>query len=132
MASVSFAARRILSAAGWETVIPETLSKIGVAARVSRAYVAQVHPAEPGLVGTVLHEWTDPALDRKRPPGRKRAWHGAGTEWERRASSLRRGEVVSFHELASAERNRGSGPRPRSTILVPIEVGGKLVRLPRI
>ena len=79
MASVSFAARRILSAAGWETVIPETLSKIGVAARVSRAYVAHVHPAERGLASTVLlHEWNEPGA---RPAGadlRKRTWPGPG------------------------------------------------------
>ena len=94
MASVSFAARRILSAAGWETVIPETLSKIGVAARVSRVYVAQVHPAEPGLASTVLHEWTEPGA---RPAaGASANAPGVGrADWNARAASLRRGEVVA-------------------------------------
>ena len=79
MASVSFAARRILSAAGWETVVPETLSKIGAAARVSRAYVAQVHPAEPGLVSTILHEWTEASLDRRTGGFRQTRLASAGT-----------------------------------------------------
>jgi PAS domain S-box-containing protein len=124
MASVSFAARRILSAAGWETVIPETLSKIGVAARVSRAYVAQVHPAEPGLVGTILHEWTDPSLDRPAAGFRQTRLAYAGTEGNARAASLHRGEVVSFHAASAEPQTPGSGPRPRSVILVPIEVAG--------
>jgi PAS domain S-box-containing protein len=117
MASVSFAARRILSAAGWETVIPETLSQIGAAARVSRAYVAQVHPAEPGLVGTVLHEWTEPALGAGGPrqTGRTRlAW--TGTE----CAGLRRGEVVTIRAGATS----GDQQAPKSAILVPIEVAG--------
>ena len=117
MASVSFAARRILSAAGWETVIPETLSKIGVAARVSRAYVAEVHPAEPGLVGTILHEWTDLALDGPAGGFRQTRLAWAGTEGNARAASLHRGEVVSFNA-------RHDDRALKSAILVPIEVSG--------
>jgi PAS domain S-box-containing protein len=131
MASVSFAARRILSAAGWETVIPETLSKIGVAARVSRAYVVQVHPAEPGLVGTILHEWTDPALDRPVAGFRQTRLAWAGTEGNARAASLHRGDVVSFMARNPAVRGepadhglRPTQHAPKSTILVPIEVSG--------
>jgi PAS domain S-box-containing protein len=120
MASVSFAARRILSAAGWETVIPETLSKIGVAARVSRAYVAQVHPAEPGLVGTLLHEWTDASLERGTGGFRQTRLAWAGAEWNARAASLRRGEAVTFTAGTASPDGRG----PRSAILAPIEVGG--------
>jgi PAS domain S-box-containing protein len=119
MASVSFAARRILSAVGWETVIPETLSKIGVAAGVSRAYVAQIHPAEPGLGSTVLHEWTDPALDRGTGGSRQTRLAWAGTE----CASLRRGEAVSINPRHAS----GAPPderAPKSAILVPIEVAG--------
>jgi PAS domain S-box-containing protein len=123
MASVSFAARRILSTAGWETVIPETLSKIGAAARVSRVYVAQVHAAEPGLVSSVLHEWTEPSLDRGSVGhGQTRlAW--AGPEWNARTSSLRRGEVVSIDSRQPSGPTADDGG-PKSAILVPIDVAG--------
>jgi PAS domain S-box-containing protein len=119
MASVSFAARRILSAAGWETVIPETLSKIGVAAHVSRVYVAQVHPAEPGLVSTVLHEWTEPALVRQAGGFRQTRQARPGPEWNARAASLRRGEVVAIGAPSPADESA-----PKSSVLVPIEVAG--------
>jgi PAS domain S-box-containing protein len=118
MASVSFAARRILSAAGWETVIPETLSKIGVAAHVSRAYVAQVHPTEQGLAGTVLHEWTDPSLDGAAGRARQTGLAWIGTEWNVRAALLRRGEAVPIG-ICPTEIGH-----PKSAILVPIEVAG--------
>jgi PAS domain S-box-containing protein len=126
MASVSFAARRILSAAGWETVVPETLSKIGAAARVSRAYVAQVHPAEPGLVSTILHEWTEASLDRRTGGFRQTRLASAGTEWSARAASLRRGEVVSIHAGHAGQLGAASADEhaPKSAILVPIEVAG--------
>ena len=119
MASVSFAARRILSAAGWETTIPETLSKIGVAARVSRAYVAQVQVGEPEPAITLLHEWTDPSLDRGTggPPRRNPALFG--TDY----ASLRRGEVVSIHPR-SVGGAAADEQAPKSAILVPIEVAG--------
>jgi PAS domain S-box-containing protein len=125
MASVSFAAQRILSAAGWETVIPETLSQIGVAARVSRAYVAQVRLAESGPVSTLLHAWTDPSLDRGTGPPRPTdlAWIGTGY------ASLRRGEVVAFHSPVTepqpaTELLRSRSGSAKSAIVVPIEVAG--------
>ena len=126
MASVSFTARRILSTAGWETVIPETLSKIGAAARVSRAYVAQVHAAEPGLVSTILHEWTEPSLDRRSAGFRQTRLAWAGTEWNARAASLRRGEVVSinFGDPGHTSAAPADAYAPKSAILVPIEVAG--------
>jgi PAS domain S-box-containing protein len=145
MASVSFAASRMLSAAGWETVIPETLSKIGIAARVSRAYVARVHPAEPGLVGTVLHEWTEISRAPLTEGPRQTRLEWAGKEGNARAASLHRGDVVSFHARVTDHpsitdhpgiteprhitepRPSGSGPHPelpKSSILVPIEVAG--------
>jgi len=121
MASTSFAARRFLSAVGWQTVIPETLSKMGVAARVSRVYVAQVDADEPGLVSSILDEWAEPGLERSRGEGPHLAW--AGAEWRARGDSLRRGEVVSYYA-----RHHGAsdmhGPAPKSSILAPIEVAG--------
>ncbi|HTT65746.1 MAG TPA: ATP-binding protein [Bryobacteraceae bacterium] len=117
MASVSFAARRILSAAGWETVIPETLSKIGVAARVSRAYVAQMHPADTGLACTVLHEWRDPSLGR----GNRGARPSQRVPLTRATcEGLRRGEAVSL----GADGGPQADDMPKSAILVPIEVSG--------
>ncbi|HXM41154.1 MAG TPA: ATP-binding protein [Bryobacteraceae bacterium] len=132
MASVSFTARRILGTAGWETVIPETLSKIGAAARVTRAYVAQVHPAEPGLVSTILHEWTESSLERRTAGFRQTRLAWAGPEWNARAASLRRGEVVSIGpgEIDAAvagppaAESGGRDGFPKSAILVPIEVAG--------
>jgi PAS domain S-box-containing protein len=118
MASVSFAARRILSTAGWETVIPETLSKIGAAAGVSRAYVAHVDSGEPGLPCALLHEWMEPALgsvSRAARPGVP----CADAEWNAHAGSLRRGEAVVLHAAASAP-----APAAKSAILAPIEVAG--------
>jgi PAS domain S-box-containing protein len=120
MASVSFAARRILSAACWEEVVPETLSKIGVAARVSRAYVAQVHPAEPGLVSTVLYEWAEPSLGQRAGGSRQTRQAWTGPEWNARIASLRRGEVVPLKAGAVPAEE----PAPKSAILVPIEVAG--------
>ena len=123
MASVSFAARRMLSAAGWETAIPETLSKIGIAAGVSRVYVARVDPTEPGLVGTVLHEWTEPSLAREAGGASQTLLTFSGTAGIERAASLRRGDLVSFHprHLGAAPRDENS---PKSSILAPIEVAG--------
>jgi len=119
MASVSFAARRMLSSAAWETVIPETLSKIGAAARVSRAYVALVHSSDSRLPATVLHEWIDPALaaSTSRP-----APVCAGPEWIQRADSLRRGELVAFDARAAA--GSPDAGAPKSAILVPFDVAG--------
>ncbi|HTQ53703.1 MAG TPA: ATP-binding protein [Bryobacteraceae bacterium] len=112
MASVSFAARRMLSAAGWETVILETLSKMGVAARVSRAYVAEVHLGESGRPAEVLHEWSDRTSEMA---------HAAAADWYRHINTLLRGEVVT---LSSWPQGSG-GEAPKSVILVPIEVGGE-------
>jgi PAS domain S-box-containing protein len=126
MASVSFTARRILGTAEWETVIPETLSKIGAAARVSRAYVAHVHPAEPGLVGTILHEWIEPSLDRRTAGFHQTRLAWAGPEWNMRAAGLRRGEVVSAETGRPEPVNAPAADQraPKSAILVPIEVAG--------
>jgi PAS domain S-box-containing protein len=123
MASVSFAARRILSAAGWETVIPETLSKIGVAARVSRAYVAQIHPAEHGLTAVLLHEWNELGLGGGAGASSQTQLAWGGTEWTARAASLRRGEVVAL-SASDVHAAPPGEPAPKSAILVPIDVAG--------
>jgi len=118
MASVSFAARRMLSADGWRTVVPETLPKIGLAARVRRAYVAQANPRE-----AILHEWTT-----RRPESASAgcaaalAWQGP--EWIAHAASLRRGDVVSFEVLAPGD-GAGDERSACSVILAPIEVAGE-------
>lgn len=119
MASVSFAARRVLSVAACHTGIPETLSKIGVAARVSRAYVARADAEQPGLSGTVLHEWAETGGQPGGSGGPARlVWTGA--EWTARAGRLRRGEVVTVQAAGA-----GTDPvSPQSAILVPIEVAG--------
>ncbi|HUO27613.1 MAG TPA: ATP-binding protein [Bryobacteraceae bacterium] len=113
MASVSFAARRMLSVAGWKTVIPETLAKIGVAARVSRAYVVKADPDAPGLAGTLLHDWTEHGCVPTDAAQSRLEW--AGTEWSKRASSLRRGLLVTAPAAGSPDQQ---------AMLVPIEVAG--------
>jgi PAS domain S-box-containing protein len=123
MASVSFAARRMLSAAGWETVIPETLCKIGIAARVSRAYVAQMNPTDPRLGSTILHQWTEASLDSAAIGSRQTCLALAGREGNARAASLQHGELVSI----GPSHANGAPPdeyAPKSVILVPIEVAG--------
>lgn len=123
MASTSFAAQRFLSAVGWRTVIPETLSKMGVAARVGRVYVAAVHPEEPGLVSSILHEWAEPGLERGagEPPQTRLDW--AEADWNAHAESLRRGEVVSLHARNGGARQPDE-TAPKSAVLAPIEVAG--------
>ena len=123
MAATSFAARRFLSVVAWQTVIPETLSKMGIAARANRVYVAEMHDGKPGLESIILHEWAGPGLDRG---ARERlqahmAWNGP--EWETRAESLRRGELVP---VSAADYGADSAKAPKSAILAPIEVGGIL------
>ncbi|HVN05053.1 MAG TPA: ATP-binding protein [Bryobacteraceae bacterium] len=115
MASLSFAARRMLSVAGWETVIPETLSKIGIAARVSRAYVVKADPEAPGLSGTILHDWTERGSAERDEAPRQTQVDWAGTEWSARAARLRRGSLVTAP---------ASGAADRQAILAPIEVAG--------
>jgi PAS domain S-box-containing protein len=99
-----------------------------VAARVSRAYVAEVDPAEPGLVGTILHEWMDPALGRPSAELRQTRLAWGGAEGNARAASLHRGDVVSFHALVTEPGHAlesGAGLKyAASAILVPIEVSG--------
>ncbi len=119
MASVSFAARRILSSAGWETVIPETLSKIGIAARVSRASVVRIRAAGAALECVVLHQWTTPALCQE--AGADGRGPSCG---QAELARLLCGEVVTFDAV---HLGPGSADEisPKSTILVPIEVSGR-------
>ncbi|HLY20185.1 MAG TPA: ATP-binding protein [Bryobacteraceae bacterium] len=120
MASTSFVARRFLGAEGWQTVIPEALSKIGVAARVSRVYVAQVLPAGRILATTILHEWCGAG----QPNGFPRSHRNfQGPDWKAHTESLRRGELVSLLAVQSHADEAGEAG-PKSSILVPIEVSG--------
>src|SRR6202167_4495612 len=124
--SIRFAAQRFLSAEAWQTVILEVLSKIGDAAQVSRVFLLENRAAqEEGLVGTVLHEWVRPGIPcRTCGPGQAELrWTGA--DWRRWAGSLGRGEVVLFEGDGPEGAGRGSAPASRSSILVPIEVGGQ-------
>jgi signal transduction histidine kinase len=125
--SVRFAAQRFLSAAAWQTVILEVISKIGAAAQVSRVFLVENRPGEQeGLVGTVLHEWLQPGIAcRTCGPGpAELRWTGEdGSRWAR---ALGRGELVLV-ETGGPAGGTHSGPAPaaRSSILVPIEVGGQ-------
>jgi two-component system, NtrC family, sensor kinase len=116
--SVRFAAERFLSAAAWQTVVPEVLAKIGNAARVSRIFLLENRPVgHAELEGTVLHEWLQPGIASRTCAGAPDLrWTGAdGSQW---AGALSRGELVAIE-------SGGPAPVPRSSILVPIEVGGQ-------
>ncbi len=125
--SVRFAAQRFLSAAAWQTVIVEVLAKIGGAAQVSRVFLLENRPGlEEGLVGTVFDEWVRPGLaGATGVPGRAELrWTGG--DWSQRARVLGRGELVLVEAEDPASGTWcGPGPPPRSSILVPVEVGGQ-------
>ncbi len=125
MAATSFAARRFLSVVGWQTVIPETLSKMGAAARASRVYVAQIHPGDPGLASTILHEWAETRRGARGLAGcRRHTWClgrigvsarnvCAAENWFRWMPGITMARHLSLGETA-----------PKSSILAPIEVAG--------
>ena len=124
--SLRFAAQRFLSAAAWQPVIPEVIAKIGSAAGVSRVFVMQNRSGEPqGLVGTVLHEWRRPGSPCQicTAVRAELRWTGDCRRW---ADALSRGEpvVVASGDPAVATPC-GMAPAFRSSILVPLEVGGK-------
>jgi PAS domain S-box-containing protein len=121
MAATSFAARRFLSGVGWQSVIPETLSKMGAAARASRVYVAQIHPGDPDLASTILHEWAEKGMERG-SRGLPQAHLVFGADWSVRAERLRRGELVSLD--ARHFHLEPGKTAPKSSILAPIEVAG--------
>jgi PAS domain S-box-containing protein len=124
--SVRFAAQRFLSAAAWQTVIREVLSKIGNAAQVSRVFLLENRSGQrEGLVGTVLHEWVGPGIAcRTCGPGQAELrWTG---DWSRWAGALGRGEMVMVEAGDPASgTERGLAPASQSSILIPIEVGGQ-------
>ena len=125
--SVRFAAQRFLSAAAWETVILEVISKIGHAAQVSRVFLMENRAGQrEGLAGTVLHEWREAGIPCGTcgPGGAELCW--TGESWSRRASALSRGELVLIEaEGPAGATSGGLAPAARSSMLVPIEVGGQ-------
>jgi two-component system, NtrC family, sensor kinase len=125
--SVRFAAQRFLSAAAWQTAIGEVLAKIGTAAQVSRVFLLENWPRpQEGLVGTILHEWTGSGIASPASAPGQAELHWTGGDWNRWASALGRGEPVSVEAGDPASGSRcGPAPAPRSSILVPIEVGGQ-------
>jgi PAS domain S-box-containing protein len=125
--SVRFAAQRFLSAAAWQKVILEVLSKIGGAAQVSRVFLLENWPApQEGLVGTIVHAWMRSGMAGSAVVPGQTELHWTGGDWNRWAGALGRGEPVSVEAGDPASGKRcGPAPEPRSSILVPIEVGGK-------
>jgi len=125
--SVRFAAQRFLSAAAWQTVILEVMSKIGSAARVSRVFLLENRPGQPdGLAGAVLHQWIGPGARCRDCASGPAQLRFTGEAWRQRARALARGELVLFEAGDPAGgTGRGLAPESRSSILVPIEVGGQ-------
>ena len=124
--SVRFAAQRFLSAAAWQTVILEVLAKIGSAAQVSRVYLLKNSQGQcDGLAGRILYAWSKPGGEFRDGFSPRMEIFWRGDEWSRRAEALARGALVSIRFGDSEARPlRGIDPAPRSSILVPIEVGG--------
>jgi len=126
--SVRFAAQRFLSAAAWQTVILEVLAKIGGAAQVSRVFLLENRSAQPpeGLVGEVLREWVRPGSPGRTCASGQAEWRWTGGDWSRWAEALGRGELVSYDAGSPSAGTPGvPAPPARSSILVPIEVGGQ-------
>jgi len=122
--SVRFAAQRFLSAAAWQTVIVEVLSKIGGAARVSRVFLMENQPGKLGEpAGTLLHQWLGPAVARGSCGTAQPEPCSNGAEWGRWAERLGRGELIV---VESRDPGEGVEPAPphQSSILVPVDVGG--------
>jgi PAS domain S-box-containing protein len=117
--SVRFAAQQFLSVAGWQTVILDVLSKLGVASGASRVFVFENHPGEEeDLVGTIRYQWTTPGV--KAVSGEVDESLPATGGWGKgAAASLRRGELVAMH----GEDAEGLGPR--SSLLIPLDVAGE-------
>jgi PAS domain S-box-containing protein len=125
--SVRFAAQRFLSAAAWQTAIVEVLAKLGGAAQVSRVFLLENWPGpREELVGTILHEWIGPGTACQTSAPGQAELHWTGGEWNQWTRALGRGELVLVEAGNPARGTRcGPSPPPRSSILVPIEVGGK-------
>jgi PAS domain S-box-containing protein len=117
--SVRFAAQEFLSAAGWQTVILDVLTKVGSAARASQAFVFESHTGEDqGLAGTIRYQWIAPGLTpiavdgpEGSPLSRER--------WSHTVATLRRGQVVT------TRAGDLDGQEPPSAILIPLEVAGE-------
>jgi PAS domain S-box-containing protein len=117
--SVRFAAQEFLSAAGWQTVILDVLTKVGLAAQASRTFVFESHPGgDQSLAGTVRYQWMVSGLAPIAGNGTEVSPLSGG-HWEQAVARLRRGEVVTTH----ARDLEGQGPP--SAILIPIEVAGE-------
>ena len=124
--SVRFAAQRFLSGSGWQRVVQEVLAKIGVAAQASRVFLLESNAGyRAGLRGAIRYEWTAPGTPRRSGfPGQiDIRW--TGPDWILRAGRLSHGDVVSFGGDLETQGSGSPGPRPKSTILVPIEVAGE-------
>ena len=124
--SVRFAAQRFLSAAAWQTAIQEVIAKIGSAAQVSRVFLLENRSGRhEGLVGTVLYEWFQPGIAWRAGGTRPAESSWTGGDWSQSARALGRGELVLVETgAAAAGTERGLAPAARSSILVPIDVGG--------
>ncbi|HUO28952.1 MAG TPA: ATP-binding protein [Bryobacteraceae bacterium] len=123
--SVRFAAQRFLSAAAWQTVIPEVLSKIGGAARVSRVFLLENRPGRrQSFSGVVLYEWLGPGIASPATayPAEVRWTSSNCLLWKK---ALGRGELVLTGGDCRGCLSRGLVPAAKSSVLVPIEVDGK-------
>ena len=124
--SVRFTAQRFLSAAGWQSVVLEVLTKIGLAAHAGRVFILESHPGEHGEpVGTVLYEWTAPGIPCASCAAEKAGVRWVSGDWALRLSL---GDVVTLHspDLERRMPNSLNDPAPpKSSILVPIEVAGE-------
>jgi PAS domain S-box-containing protein len=117
--SVRFAAQKFLSAAGWQTVILDVLTKFGLAAQASQAFVFESHPGEDqGMAGTVRYQWIAPGLAPIAVSGTEVS-PLSRVHWGQAVASLRQGHVVTT-------RTRDlDGQGPSSAILIPLEVAGE-------
>jgi PAS domain S-box-containing protein len=93
--AVAFAAERLLLSPDWRSAAYEVLARLGSAAGVSRAYIAENSTDADGhLVSTWVAEWTEPGIVRVMddPESRSAPWESSG--FGRWSELLARGEIV--------------------------------------
>jgi GAF domain-containing protein len=126
--AVAFAAEHLLLSADWLDVADEVLARLGRAAGVSRAYIAENVVDEEGrLTATWMAEWTGPGIARVMDDinFRSAPWEESG--FGRWSQILARGEAVltAVADLPEAERPPLQLHGVLSLAKFPVFVGGE-------
>lgn len=123
--AISFAAKRFLLSASWETCFPEIMERLGRATGVSRVYLFRNFNTPDGKLMTAQAlEWSlAPDISQaENPECQVHAWYGGGME--RWIPLLSQGEAVHGHvkDLPESERALLSPQEIKSILVVPVLV----------